>query len=331
MSLSFADLPGEVRNKVYRLVLIHHPRRFDRYKTIRAPGGSRYYHGAFYHNRMRHGRYEAWFEPIFELSLLRVCRFIREETRSILYGENVFWFDCVPLGASAIDVGITESKLAYKGIRWQRNLVGYWSSVLRFLTPKSLHNPLRCADHDGFRQIQHIGMDLCCNDYGKDRFGQRPNSTLSLAAALRNFTQSGFSLRTAKLDIRRGDCCKPDALTLNSVAMQAALGLVVSEEIIITAAEFMDQSIVDFVRALAKKKAWALEEDQITHRILFNDNGEELDDEGPVVDDQTKVTEDDERNSPNEAREIDSLNDSIVEGGYYDSIPILWWRLRPVA
>ena len=336
MSLSFLDFPGEVRNKIYRLILVHHPLHLAHYKPKRASGGPIRYHGWLWDNRMRHGRYAAYFEPVFDLSILRTCRIIYKEAMSILYGENVLWFDCLPLGSQVIDFKLSQSKLSYKGIRLQRKLIGLWNSMLRILTPKSCHIPLRCSRDDGFGRVQHVGLTMRYDNHSIDQYGKIPNCSRSMAAALRNFTQSGFSSQTAKLEIKFDNYCEPDDFALDSVLMRAALGLLVEREIIITATGFVDESIGEFASALAKRKGWGVERKETYHAVHYESDDEDSNDaETLVITQANGNTEDDEvelneQSNTTESEDQDTAS-SDEENDEFGSpkIHVISWRMRP--
>ena len=210
------------------------------------------------HNRYRHGRYEAYFEPSFHLSILAVCYTIFKEALSIFLGENLFWFECVPLGPPRINFRIAHSRTGYKGLKLQQKLVIGWIKSLRWLTPKLLHGRLGCdAGPDyGRGMIQHVGLVMNYNDIVLDRFGKVSSSAISLAAILRDFAVSGVSLRTARLDLRFDNYCEPSEFAADSNIMKAAIALVVRERIVISAIGYVDEAVGYFVKALAKRKAW---------------------------------------------------------------------------
>ena len=210
------------------------------------------------HNRYRHGRYEAYFEPSFHVSILGVCRTIFKEALSIFYSDNLFWFECIPLGSPLLNFKIAHSRTAYKGLNVQRKLVVGWVKSLRWLMPSLLHGRLGCdaAPNYGRGMIQHIGLLMAYNDIYLDRFGRVSSSAVSLAAVLRDFAVSGLTLKTARLDLRFDNFCGPDDFSEDSNIMKAAIALVVRERIVISASGYVDEAVGPFVNALAKRKAW---------------------------------------------------------------------------
>ena len=210
------------------------------------------------HNRYRHGRYEAHFEPSFHLSILGVCHTIFKEALSVFYGDNLFWFECIPLGPPRLNFKIAHSRTAYKGLKLQRKLVVGWVKSLRWMTPNILHGRLGCdaAPNYGRGMIQHIGLVMAYNDIYLDRFGRVSSSAISLAAVLRDFAVSGLALKTARLDLRFDNYCGPDDFSADSNIMKAAIALVVRERIVISASGYVDEFVGPFVSALAMRKAW---------------------------------------------------------------------------
>lgn len=210
------------------------------------------------HNRYRHGRYEAYFEPSYHLSISQVCRTISKEALSIFYGENLFWFECFPLGPPRINFGIAHSRTGYKGLKFQQSLIMGWVKSLRWLMPDLLHSRLGCdaAPNYGRGMIQHVGLFMIYNDILLDRFGKVSSSAIALAAVLRDFAVSGVSLQTARLDLRFDNFCEPSEFAADSNIMKAAIALTVRERIVISASGQVDKAVGTFVKALAKKKAW---------------------------------------------------------------------------
>ncbi|KAM7191193.1 hypothetical protein V8F33_009064 [Rhypophila sp. PSN 637] len=76
MSFEFLSLPGEIRNKIYRLVLCDHE-VIDNYTYSQIPAHSGCARGELHKSAQ----------------LLRTCRQIHTEAMPILYGENTFQID----------------------------------------------------------------------------------------------------------------------------------------------------------------------------------------------------------------------------------------------
>ncbi|EME85106.1 uncharacterized protein MYCFIDRAFT_214946 [Pseudocercospora fijiensis CIRAD86] len=88
MHRSFLDLPPELRNRVYRLALIHDPTYIElSAKTNRARESNG--HAQIFHVK----RYRHKIAPT--LRLLRTCKQIQQEAASIFYGEHEFRFTSV--------------------------------------------------------------------------------------------------------------------------------------------------------------------------------------------------------------------------------------------
>ncbi len=91
---SFLDLSGEVRNRIYRLVLRGEPVQFT--------DGTNFEHSA---------------------SLLRTCKTIHEETRPILYGENDFIFERDPQKCGVF-WRPDRSEIGYSNVRRFLEMIG---------------------------------------------------------------------------------------------------------------------------------------------------------------------------------------------------------------
>lgn len=275
MPISFLSLPGEVRNRIYRYVLVLQSPHDTRCPIVQPSlSGPWRYRGAFLHNRFRHGRYEAFFEPSFRLSILRVCRIVSREALSIFYGDNVFWFVCEPLGAPKIDFKIGNSKHCFRGIKWQQKLALAYIKSISCLTPRIFHDKLGCGSSTVYwrERLQHVGLIMYYDDYFVDRFEKPVSSAISLAGLLRDLAISGVALKTAKLDLRFGDYCEPEAFAAGSNLMKAALALDVGERIVITASGYVDETIGGFANTLAESKNWEVAATKLT----YGSNGVEL-------------------------------------------------------
>ena len=275
MPISFLSLPGEVRNRIYRYSLVLQSPHDTRCPIVQPSlSGPWRYRGAFLHNRFRHGRYEAFFEPSFRLSILRVCRTVSREALSIFYGDNIFWFVCEPLGAPKIDFRILNSKYSFRVIKWQQKLALAYIKSTRFLTPRIIHDKLGCGSSTIYwrGRLQHIGLIMYYDDYFVDRFEKPVSCAVSLAGLLRDLAVSGVSLKTAKLDLRFGEYCEPEAFAAGSNLIKAALALDVGERITITASGFVGETIGGFVNSLAGRKGW----DVAATKMTYGSNGAEL-------------------------------------------------------
>ncbi|KAG6997747.1 hypothetical protein G7Y79_00038g075060 [Physcia stellaris] len=275
MPISFLCLPGTVRNKIYRCALVLQSPHETRCPIVpSSPSGPWRYRRAFLHNRFRHGRYEAFFEPSFRLSIFRVCRIVSSEALSIFYGDNVFWFVCEPLGPPKIDFKIGNSKHCFRGIKWQQKLALAYIKSISCLTPRIFHEKLGCGSSTIYwrKRLQHVGLIMYYDDYFVDRFEKPVSSAISLAGLLRDLAISGVALKTAKLDLRFGDYCEPEAFAAGSKLMKAALALDVGERIVITVSRYNDVTKGGFANALAENKDWELAATKLT----YGSNGVEL-------------------------------------------------------
>ena len=209
------------------------------------------------HNRYRHGRYEAYFEPSFYLAIFGVCRLVSREAISIFYEENIFWFECEPLGPAKIHLKVSNSKYGYKGMKFQQKLIGGCIKSLTHLTP-SLVRRVLCFDSTSnlwSGRVQHMGLVLPFERFGEDRFGELPSSSVSLSSLLRDLALSGVSLRTARLEIRFSDAYPLKAFE-GSNLMKAAQALIVKERIVVTASGVVDEEFGSFAHTLAGSKGW---------------------------------------------------------------------------
>lgn len=145
------------------------------------------------------------------------------------------------------------------------------------------------------------------DNYPLDRFEKPVSCAVSLAGLLRDLAVSGVSLKTAKLDLRFGEYCEPEAFAAGSNLMKAALALDVGEKIAITASGFVGETIGGFANALAECKGWEV----AAMKMTYGSNGAELGqpdaDQGDSMTRRIEVEEDDL--SPEEEDSEDEVHD----------------------
>ena len=131
------------------------------------------------------------------------------------------------------------------------------------------------------------------DNYPFDRFEKPVSCAVSLAGLLRDLTVSGVSLKTAKLDLRFGEYCEPEAFAADSNLMKAALALEVGERITITASGFVGETIAGFANALAICKGWEV----VNTKMTYGSHGAVLApadaDQGDSMSGRIEVEEDD--------------------------------------
>lgn len=124
------------------------------------------------------------------------------------------------------------------------------------------------------------------DDYYVDRFEKPISSAVSLAGLLRDLVVSGVVLKTARLDLRFGEFCAPEAFAAGSNIMKAARALDVGERIVITASGCVDASIGGFAGALARSKGWEV----VARKAVYGSDGAELDaDQGDSVNRRNEI------------------------------------------
>lgn len=260
MASAFLLLPGEVRNQIYRSLLVDESISIGqyRYRWLK-PFAPEHQHGFL----PGYVGYNFPSSTEMHVAILRTCRQIYNEAITIFLGENIFWFNGRPTSKSLVGI---DAKLEVRKIKLQRSfkrLISRASAHLMLPLLKALK-----VRRPSFARIQHLGSCLKLHN-SADNFTSDRNGII-LAHTLWSFGKFlSAPLKTMTLEIDSGkNNFTLEGFAPGSKLMRAMVTLPVQDKITITINDCSPKNVerlMEFTWLLGEAKSWKVSGEMRVH------------------------------------------------------------------